>query len=110
MSKLISLPQVIVYEMAVGDGKARGPRTLEYAGVVEANAMDFDRHTLEIHPRLPDLWTFPNNVTADIYPFIEFDLTPAGARELAMDLLAGADRADRLGLLAKSPRATGRSH
>jgi hypothetical protein len=108
MTRSIPLHQVIVYEIAAGDGKARGPRTLEYAGVVEANAMDFDRLTLEIHPRLPDLWTFPHNVTADIYPFIEFDLTPAGARELAMDLLSGADRADRIGLLAKSTRAPGR--
>jgi len=43
--------QVIVYEISAGDGKARGPRTLEYAGVVEANAMGFDQITLEIHPR-----------------------------------------------------------
>jgi hypothetical protein len=95
MTRLIAVPQVTVYTPAAG-GQGDGNGTLLYAGVAEANAMDSDRITVEINPLLPDLAQFPDNSVADIYPFIEFDLTRAGARELALALLSAADGADML--------------
>jgi hypothetical protein len=58
--------------------------------------MGTDELMIEIYPQSPDLDPPVETPVPDIYPFIELHLTCAGARELALILLAEADRADLL--------------
>ena len=105
MNREIRLPEVMIYAPAAGKDQGVWPGTLCYVGVAEANAMGADLLRIEINPDLPDLQAFPDSAVAAIYPLIEFDLTCAGARELALALLAAADGADLRGRGASHAKA-----
>jgi hypothetical protein len=62
---------------------------------------------IEFYPVLPELEAEYETSVPAIYPFIELDLTCTGARELALALLAEADRADLVGRVGSSPALVG---